>query len=113
MIDALFCIAFVVGLSNKGKKISLLPPRNNSTSEGRQALEEDARKWLLRLAGGEVSQKPTVPGLFSHGTDISELLVQELVKRFLSWPSDRFDRCIGFLMFLPDWICYMAISTRK
>ena len=54
MIDALFCIAFVVGLSYKGKKISLLPSRNNSTSEGRQALEEDVRKWLLRLAGGEV-----------------------------------------------------------
>ncbi|CAH0480557.1 unnamed protein product [Peronospora belbahrii] len=54
---------FVVGLSYKGKKISLLPPRD-STSEGCQALEKDVRKWLLHLAGGEVSQDPTVPGLF-------------------------------------------------
>ncbi|OWZ15014.1 Chaperone protein dnaJ [Phytophthora megakarya] len=54
---------FVVGLSYKGKKISLLPPRGNS-SEGRQALEDEVRKWLLRLSGGEVSQIPSTPGLF-------------------------------------------------
>ncbi|CAI5723434.1 unnamed protein product [Peronospora effusa] len=52
---------FVVALSYKGKKISLLPPRNSS-SKGRHVLEEDVRKWLLRLLGGEVVQKPTAHG---------------------------------------------------
>ncbi|KAG7396882.1 hypothetical protein PHYBOEH_001572 [Phytophthora boehmeriae] len=54
---------FVVGFSYKGKKISLLSPRSSS-SRGRQDLEDDVRKWLVRLAGGEVSQVPTTPGLF-------------------------------------------------
>ncbi|KAG7377657.1 hypothetical protein PHYPSEUDO_011179 [Phytophthora pseudosyringae] len=54
---------FVVGLSYKGKKITLLPPRDSS-GEGRQALEDDVRKWLVRLSGGEVSQTPSTPGLF-------------------------------------------------
>ena len=39
-------------------------PLRNSSSKGRQALEGDVRKWLLRLTGGEVAQKPTVHGLF-------------------------------------------------
>ncbi|KAG6622108.1 DnaJ-related protein [Phytophthora cinnamomi] len=54
---------FVVGLSYKGKKISLLPPCSNC-SQGRLALEDDVRKWLVRLSGGEVSQAPSTPGLF-------------------------------------------------
>ncbi|KAE8882400.1 hypothetical protein PF005_g17071 [Phytophthora fragariae] len=54
---------FVVGLSYKGKKIALLPPRSGSCA-GRQALEDDVRKWLVRLSGGEVSQAPSTPGLF-------------------------------------------------
>ncbi|POM60023.1 DnaJ-related protein [Phytophthora palmivora] len=54
---------FVVGLNYKGKKIALLHPRDNS-GEGRQALEDDVRKWLVRLSGGEVSQVPSTPGLF-------------------------------------------------
>ncbi|KAG6958548.1 hypothetical protein JG688_00010478 [Phytophthora aleatoria] len=54
---------FIVSLSYKGKKISLLPPRNGS-SKGRQALEDDARKWLVRLSGGEIPQTPSTPGLF-------------------------------------------------
>ncbi|RLN71004.1 hypothetical protein BBJ28_00002500 [Nothophytophthora sp. Chile5] len=54
---------FVVGLSYKGKKISLLPPPIGN-GEGRLALEDSVRKWLVRLAGGEVSQDPSTPGLF-------------------------------------------------
>ncbi|CAI5714048.1 unnamed protein product [Peronospora destructor] len=54
---------FVVAFSYKGKKMSMLPPCN-SNSEGRQVLEENVRKWLLRLTGGEVVQKPTAHGLF-------------------------------------------------
>ncbi|KAG1685655.1 hypothetical protein DVH05_007779 [Phytophthora capsici] len=54
---------FVVSLSYKAKKISLLPPRGNS-SDGRLELEDDVRKWLVRLAGGEVPQVPSTPGLF-------------------------------------------------
>ncbi|KAH7463141.1 hypothetical protein PRIC1_001845 [Phytophthora ramorum] len=52
---------FVVGLSYKGKKISLLP---RNSSESRQDLEDSVRKWLVRLAGGEVSQVESTPGLF-------------------------------------------------
>uniref|UniRef100_A0AAV1TRY1 J domain-containing protein n=1 Tax=Peronospora matthiolae TaxID=2874970 RepID=A0AAV1TRY1_9STRA len=55
---------FVAGLGYRGKKCSLLPPCTSSTSTGRRDLEEVVRKWLLRLAGGEVSQEPSVPGLF-------------------------------------------------
>ncbi|RLN70754.1 hypothetical protein BBJ28_00011575 [Nothophytophthora sp. Chile5] len=54
---------FVVGLSYKGKKISLLPPPVGN-GEGRMALEDSVRKWLVRLAGGEVSQDQSTPGLF-------------------------------------------------
>ncbi|CAI5736249.1 unnamed protein product [Hyaloperonospora brassicae] len=54
---------FVVGFSYKGKKCSLLPARTSS-NEDRRALEDVVRRWLLRLAGGEVSQVPTVPDLF-------------------------------------------------
>ncbi|KAK1934579.1 DnaJ subfamily C member 16 [Phytophthora citrophthora] len=56
-------LPFVVSLSYKGKKISLLPPRGNS-GNGRVELENDVRKWLVRLAGGEISQVPSTPGLF-------------------------------------------------
>ncbi|KAF4033694.1 DnaJ domain [Phytophthora infestans] len=54
---------FVVSLSYKGKKISLLPPRTDS-SKGCQSLEDDVRKWLVRLSGGEIPQTPVTPGLF-------------------------------------------------
>ncbi|ETI53931.1 hypothetical protein F443_03173 [Phytophthora nicotianae P1569] len=54
---------FVVSLSYKGKKISLLPPRSDSNN-GRQALEDDVRKWLVRLSGGEIPQIPSTTDLF-------------------------------------------------
>ncbi|TDH73284.1 hypothetical protein CCR75_000563 [Bremia lactucae] len=46
---------FVVSLSYRGQKISLLPSRQKSY-DGREALEKEVRSWLLRLSGGEISQ---------------------------------------------------------
>lgn len=52
------CPAFVVALSNKGKKISVLPT-------GTAKLElESVQKWIVRLVGGEISQEESIAGLF-------------------------------------------------
>jgi hypothetical protein len=59
---AFLWLAFVAALSYNGKKIALLTPHSVG---GRQAREDDARKWLVRLAGGEVAQSPSTPGLFA------------------------------------------------